>query len=274
MYGAIYGDLIGSLYVYKEFLKHDAKFMKKIAEEDKLLKPTSFYGAETMLVVAIKEATIKGTNYSTNLRKYILDNSKNLNREGYFKNYFSNNMVKCARGNMHGRSSGNGSIARISGIPEHSTSFVQIINDCINATVPTHDSNSSIKASLCLGTFIFFAKNNCPKDKIKKIIDLYYSYDYAFDLKELRQNMTFNRTCDETMPICLYAIFNTNNFEDAIRLTLSLGGDTDTNCAIVGAMAESLYGMPQELITSTKTYLPENYNKILQYIDKKEQKYC
>lgn len=270
MYGAVYGDLIGSLYVYREFLKHDAKMMKHVAEADSLLKPASFYGAETMLVVAVKEATIKGTNYSTNLRKYILDNSQTLNSKGYFKNYFSNNMVKCAHGNMHGRSSGNGAIARVSGIPRLCTSSVQMINDCINATVPTHDSNSSIKASLCLGMFIFFAENNCPKDKIKRIIDFYYPYDYNFNLKELRQNMTFNRTCDETMPICLYAIFNTSNFEDAIRLTLSLGGDTDTNCAIVGAMAESLYGMPSELIESVKTYIPENYDKILQYIDKKE----
>ena len=270
MYGAVYGDLVGSLYVYKEYLKHDAKMMKKVAEDDKLLKPTSFLGAETMLVVAVKEATIKGTSYSTNLRKYILENSANLNREEYFKNYFSNNMVKCARGNMHGRSSGNGAIARVSSIPRLSSSSVQMINDCINATVPTHDSNSSLKASLCLGMFIFFAENNCPKEKIKKIIDLYYPYDYNFHLKELRQNMSFNRTCDETMPICLYAIFSTNNFEDAIRLTLSLGGDTDTNCAIVGAMAESLYGMPQELIENTKSYIPEKYDKILQYIDKKE----
>ncbi len=270
MYGAVYGDLIGSLYVYREYLKHDAKLMKKVAEEDKLLKMNSFYGAETMLVVAVREATIKGTSYSTNLRKYILDNCADLKRENYFKNYFSNNMVRCARGNMRGRSSGNGAIARISGISNISRSSVQMINDCINATVPTHDSNSSIKASLCLGMFIFCAENNCPKDKIKKIIDFYYPYEYGFSLNELRQNMRFNRTCDETMPICLYAIFNTNNFEDAIRLTLSLGGDTDTNCAIVGAMAESLYGMPEDLIESTKTYIPEKYDKILQYVDKKE----
>lgn len=270
MYGAVYGDLIGSLYVYKEFLHHDAKLMKKISEEDKLLKPTSFFGAETMLVVAVKEASIKGINYSTNLRKVILENSKDLKRSDYFKNYFSNNMVKCAQGNMHGRSSGNGAIARVSSIPRTSATSIQTINDCINATVPTHDSESAKKASLCLATFILLADNNYPKEKIKKIINLYYPYDYDFKLNELRQNMFFNRTCDETMPICLYAIFSTNNFDDAIRLTLSLGGDTDTNCAIVGAMAESLYGMPQELIETTKTYIPENYDKILQYIDKKE----
>lgn len=270
MYGAVYGDLIGSLYVYREFLEHNAKFMKRAAEEDKLLKRESFYGAETMLVVAVKEASIKGINYSTNLRKYILDNSKELKRQDYFKNYFSNNMVKCAKGNMNGKSSGNGAIARVSSIPYTTHSSIQMINDCINATVPTHNSNAGVKASLCLGMFILLASNNCPKEKIKKTIDLYYPYDYDFKLKDLRENMSFNRTCDETMPICLYAIFNTDNFEDAIRLTLSLGGDTDTNCAIIGAMAESLYGMSQELVEETQKYLPENYNKILQYIDKNQ----
>ena len=178
MYGAVYGDLIGSLYVYKEFLHHDAKLMKKVSEEDKLLKPTSFFGAETMLVVAVKEASIKGINYSTNLRKVILENSKDLKRSDYFKNYFSNNMVKCAQGNMHGRSSGNGAIARVSSIPRTSATSIQTINDCINATVPTHDSESAKKASLCLATFILLADNNYPKEKIKKIINLYYPYDY------------------------------------------------------------------------------------------------
>lgn len=270
MYGVVCGDLIGSPYVYKEYHKHDAKMLKKAAEEDKLLKPTSFYGAETMLVVAVKEAAIKGINYSTNIRKTVLDNSQDLKRDDYFKNYFSNNMIKCAQGNMQGKSSGNGAIARVASIPGMSQSSIQMINDCISATVPTHDSKSAINASLCLGLFILLAENHYPKDKIKRIIDFYYPYDYKFKLSYLRQNMTFNQTCDETMPICLYAIFNTSNFEDALRLTLSLGGDTDTNCAIVGAMAESLYGMPQELIESTKIYIPENYDKILQYVDKKE----
>lgn len=144
-----------------------------------------------------------------------------------------------------------------------------MINDCINATVPTHDSKSAIKASLCLGQFILLAESHCSKEKIKSTIDYYYPYNYDFSLSSLRGNMTFNRTCDEMMPICLYAIFNTSNFEDALRLTLSLGGDTDTNCAIVGAMAESLYGMPQKLIEETPKYLPENYNRILQYVTEK-----
>lgn len=124
MYGAVYGDLIGSLYIYREFLKHDAKLMKKVAEEDNLLKPQSFYGAETMLVVAVKEASINGTNYSTNIRKYILANSDNLKRKDYFKNYFSHNMVKCAKGNMHGKSSGNAAIARVSSIPKTTHSSI------------------------------------------------------------------------------------------------------------------------------------------------------
>lgn len=269
MYGAVYGDLIGSLYVYREYLEHNPELMKKAANENKLLRRGCFYGAETMLVVAIKESSIKGINYSTNLRTYILDNAKDLKRDDYFRKYFSNNMIKCAKGNMSGRSSGNGAIARASSIPITTHSTIQMINDCINATVPTHNSEAGVKASLCLGTFIMLAINHYPKDKIKILLDSYYPYELPSSLAELRENMTFNRTCGETMPICLYVIYNTSNFEDAIRLTLSLGGDVDTNCAIVGAMAEALYGMPQELIEETQKYLPDNYNKILQYIDKK-----
>lgn len=270
MYGAVYGDLVGSLYVYKEYLEHNEELMKKAANEDRLLRRGCFYGAETMLVVAIKEASIKNINYSTNLREYILKNSEDTRREDYFKKYFSNNMIKCAKGNMSGRSSGNGAIARVSSIPLTTHSTIQMINDCISATAPTHNSEAGVKASLTLGMFIMMAINHYPKEKIKTVLDSYYPYDLPASLQDLRANMTFNRTCSETMPICLYVIYNTANFEDAIRLTLSLGGDVDTNCAIVGAMAEALYGMPSELLEETQKYIPENYNKILQYIDKKE----
>ena len=45
-------------------------------------------------------------------------------------------------------------------------------------------------------------------------------------------------------------------FEDALRQTVSIGGDTDTLCAIVGGLAEACYGIPEQLQQQALAYLP------------------
>ena len=42
-----------------------------------------------------------------------------------------------------------------------------------------------------------------------------------------------------------------------------MGGDTDTNCAIVGSMAEAMYGIDNEVIKKVNEKIPESFVKIL-----------
>ena len=74
---------------------------------------------------------------------------------------------------------------------------------------------------------------------------------------------SFNTTCKQTIDNCLYVFYYSTSFEDAIRKTLLMGGDTDTNCAIVGSMAEALYNIDKELISKVNEKLPEEFIKLL-----------
>lgn len=76
----------------------------------------------------------------------------------------------------------------------------------------------------------------------------------------------FNMTCHETIGNCLYALYESNSFEDAIRKTLLMGGDTDTNSCIVGSMAEALYGLTEDEKNDAKRTLPKEYIKILKRV--------
>ena len=76
----------------------------------------------------------------------------------------------------------------------------------------------------------------------------------------------FNMTCHETIGNCLYALYESDSFEDAIRKSLSMGGDTDTNSCIVGSMAEALYGMTEKQKEEAKENLPKEYIKILKRV--------
>ena len=70
-------------------------------------------------------------------------------------------------------------------------------------------------------------------------------------------------TCDTTINNCLYALFTSNSFEEAITKVISYGGDTDTNACIVGSMAEALYGLNQELVEQASQKIPSNFVKKL-----------
>jgi len=53
------------------------------------------------------------------------------------------------------------------------------------------------------------------------------------------------------------------DFEDAIRLAISLGGDADTLGAITGSIAAAYYGVPDKIARKALEYLPEEMVEVL-----------
>lgn len=58
--------------------------------------------------------------------------------------------------------------------------------------------------------------------------------------------------------IAIYSILHTKTYEDAVRMAVNFGYDTDTNAAITGSIAGAMYGQDQ---------IPERW---LNHIKKKE----
>lgn len=73
----------------------------------------------------------------------------------------------------------------------------------------------------------------------------------------------FNATCKETIDNCLYVLYTSSSFEDAINKIISLGGDTDTNAAMVGSVAEAMYGVDDDLKELALKKLPKEFVKVL-----------
>ena len=60
-------------------------------------------------------------------------------------------------------------------------------------------------------------------------------------------------TCQATVPQALFCFLISNSFEDCLRTTVSIGGDTDTLCAISCAIAEAYYKeIDKELLDEVK----------------------
>ena len=49
----------------------------------------------------------------------------------------------------------------------------------------------------------------------------------------------------DSLAVSFYSILNTQNYEDAVRMAVNFGYDTDTNAAITGSIAGAMYGKSQ-----------------------------
>lgn len=54
-------------------------------------------------------------------------------------------------------------------------------------------------------------------------------------------------------------LFESESFEDVVRMAVSLGGDTDTIGAITGSLAEAYYEIPNDLKEKALAKLPDDF---------------
>ena len=252
MLGAIYGDKAGSIYEFNQTKKIES------INPEKLMLPNSFYSDDTIETIAVIDAIINNKNYEDTLREYILENIDYKPKfKPYFKTAFSPGTIKWAKGIGRDDSIGNGAMMRISPVGYLFDSEEDVIENARLVTIPSHNSKEAIESATIVALMIFYFRNGLTKEEVFKKLNLLVKYE------PFRK---FNTTCNETLGNCLYALYNSTSFEDSIRKTLLMGGDTDTNCCIVGSVAESLYGMSEKQREDAISNLPSDYVKILKKV--------
>ena len=254
MWGAIIGDLAGSIYEFEQI-----KEIKSI-KTDKIIPDSGFFSDDTILTVAIAEAIQTDRDYKGHLKKYgNLYKDYRPAHKPYFKTSFSPGFTKWCASNEIGTSVGNGAMMRISPIGFLFDNEKDVKKNARLATIPSHNSKEAIVYATLTALIIFYARNNMPKEEILKRLNIKLKYK-PFE--------KFNTTCSQTFDNCVFAAFNSNSFEESICKVLSYGGDTDTNACIVGSMAEAFYGIDTKLIEKAKGYIPRDFVRILDNIYK------
>lgn len=252
MWGAVIGDLAGSIYEYGQYRK------SSIVTVDELITKDSFFTDDTILTIAIYDAIRASCDYEGALRKYgneFLKYQPKTSIKDVFPSAFGGNFTNWLAGKNNGESIGNGAMMRISGIGKMFDTEYDVIQNAIRATTPSHNTTSAVNSAKTVALVIFYARMGYSKQQILK--------KCGIDKLEYKPFEKFNKTCDETLGNCLFATFTSNNFEEALRKVISYGGDTDTNGAIVGGMAEALYGIPEYLVNQARTKIPLVFSFIL-----------
>ena len=70
------------------------------------------------------------------------------------------------------------------------------------------------------------------------------------------------------MPPAIRAFLDSTDFESAVRIAVSLGGDSDTLACITGGIAEAYYGViPDEVLKTAVEILPESFLNVLKVFE-------
>lgn len=268
MYGAIIGDIAGSIYEYDEYIDTQSGIKNlerrlEILNKKDLITKDCFYSDDTILTIAILDAIINKKDYGSKLKEYgIKYGTKPLNKENYFEYMFSPNFTKWCNENKEGTSIGNGCMMRVSSIGYLFDGIDEIKENAKLATIPSHNDKRAIEAAQIICIVIYLARNGRTKEQIQEYIKNEYNLNFDYNLEELQKNNLFDVTVG-VLPICLYILFNSSNFEDGVRKAISIGGDTDTIACIVGGMSEALYGVPKELIEKVDNMIPKEFVRVL-----------
>ena len=115
------------------------------------------------------------------------------------------------------------------------------------------------------------AKNGKSKQDIKERITELFHYNLDRTLDEIRPHYHFDVTCQGSVPEAIISFLESTSVEDAVRNAVSLGGDTDTQGIMAGAIAEAYYKDYGDSIIYDKTleYLPQKYLDVIKKFNDK-----
>ncbi|MDR1290643.1 MAG: ADP-ribosylglycohydrolase family protein [Planctomycetaceae bacterium] len=274
-YGAIIGDICGSIYEFNNRKTNNPS-------EIDLINSDCFFTDDTVLTVATADAMCRQGDYE---RAYYEWAVKYPNR-GYgagFSRWLRSEERKPYN------SWGNGSAMRVSPIGwlyDSSRGFRddsgrEISGDCrfsqlavgeearLSAIV-THNHPDGIQGAETVALAIFAARCGVSKEELRR---RFYTWDKTLD--ELRPDFRFDESCAGTVPAALIAFLESHDFVSAIQNAISIGGDSDTIACITGSIAEAFYKeIPQELIDFAKNKLPKEMITTLEGTDPQYEAYC
>ena len=129
---------------------------------------------------------------------------------------------------------GNGSAMRTSPIGFFYHKESAVLEAAKTCAQVTHNHPEGISGAQATSLCIFLARQGASKNEIKKEISKLFSYDLSKTIDEIRPKYFFNVSSQGSVPQSITAFLESDNYEDAVRKAVSLGGDADTMACING----------------------------------------
>lgn len=163
---------------------------------------------------------------------------------------------------------GNGAAMRVSAVGFAFNNLEETLEIAKKSAEVTHNHPEGIKGAQATATAIYMARTGSTKEEMRKYISANFGYDLHRTCEDIRPTYTFDGSCQGTVPESIIAFLDSKNYEDALRLCISLGGDADTMGAITGVIAGAYYHkIPNTLYEFGMSKLPDDIKNIVLRFD-------
>ena len=236
MFGAIYGDIIGSYYEVHCTKDYNFEFNKD-----------SFFTDDSVLIAAVCKAIL---NNPTEISKWAL-RARAKEYASQYRQYYSyhphagfGNMFAAWAKDPYARnehSYANGASMRVIPIGYAYDSLEQTLLQAKASCLSTHNHREAIVGARAVAASIFLARSGADKEQIKAYLEKTFKYKLSTPLSSIKETHVFDSRTSYSVPPAIIAFLESTDYESAIRNAISLGGDADTQACIAGGIAEAYY---------------------------------
>lgn len=273
--GGIIGDIAGST---REGYGSNTPYPIKI------LTASSYFTDDSALTIAV--ADWLNNKDSVTLKESLLKWSHLypfVGFGGFFKAFMENGEAQ--------ESNGNGAAMRVAPVAVVADTLEEALTMAEEQCLVTHTTDIAITGAKAIAAAVFLAKKGAQegatdvaiKNEIKTYVESNFGYNLGMTLDEIqeqsntfaRQREEFRRTGVETVgymnmsnaalscPMAIMAFLMGNNYEESIRYSLAMLGDSDSIACMAGSISAQVYGIPQQLVDEALVYLPSEMVDVL-----------
>ena len=251
--GGVVGDVVGS------FLKCGSDK----TTDFHLFSDESDFTGNTVLNAATMDCLLTNGDYRELYRKY----TQKYPERGYIVNFYIWILENDPKP-YNGRDKG--SALRVSPVGWAFDTIDEVLAEAERSASVTHNHPEGVKGAQATAAAVFLARTGSTKPGIREYIEQAFGYDLNRTVDQIRPGYKLKESCQETVPEAITAFLESDSFESAIRLAVSLGGDRTTLASITGSIAEAFYGeIPLNMIESTlKRLTPDLIDVISEFSEK------
>ncbi len=260
MLGAIIGDTAGSVYEFNNIKTMDFPFFSEKSD----------YTDDSIMTMAVADWLLKDPTHGMDILEASLISfaKKYPCPMGGYGGMFFRWLFRSDGKREPYNSWGNGSAMRASATGWMFDTLEETERVAGLSAAITHNHPEGIKGAQSTAAAIFMARNGSDKESIRRYISEHYGYNLNRTCDEIRPVYHWESSCQGTVPEAMVAFFDSTDFESAIRLAVSLGGDSDTLACITGGIAEAFYKeIPTPIATGIWSLLPEDFKAILKEME-------
>ena len=255
MLGAIIGDIVGSRWEFNPTNDYD---FEGLSDENG-------FTDDTICTVAVADALLKGRDFGESIHEWC-------NRYPHPMGGYGGRFAQWVRSEnpQPYNSFGNGAAMRVSPVAHWFDTLDEVLDAAAATARPSHNHDEGIKGAQTVALAIFKAqvyRTYACKDAsvfIDQILEECVEFSgYDINMPKASVLNRFDETCQGTVPVALKVISMATNYEDAVRMAVCLGADADTLGAIVGSIAEAIWGIPLERRMEIKKFLPDEMQDVI-----------